>query len=296
MLLPGRRFYICVLAGLLPLVGTTPTAVAAQSPAGSASGAASVQGTNDVELALGNGLVGALYAGVAQKVAGGSFRQGFLKGFAGGLVHYLGKRVSVSSMPGRQLAGRVVAGTGAAIVVGAAERAAFLDQLFIPLGPFGVEFRTKDGRRGVVPSVDLYDLVVLVRAYSDSRYTVNWEETFASGVVVVDGCCRVLDGRSGATAGSIVFVEEGIAQERLHVVDHEVVHVLQRDFINRVWFYPLERRVLAGLLDGFRLPEQIRIGIFYPGLRDLLGLAGVYRNGIPPLETEAEWLEGRRRE
>lgn len=296
MRLLRRRYRASAPSGAVLLVLATAVPIAAQTDSEGLGRGGSLTGTSDITLALGNGLVGALYAGLARRGGGGSFKEGFVRGFAGGIVHYIGKRTSVSGVPARQIAGRVVAGAGAAVVAGAADRQPIREHFFIPLGPFSVEFRRQDGRLRAVPSVDLYDLTVLARAYADDRYVVDWQQTWASGVVVVDGCCGALDGRSGVTDGSIIFVEEGIAQERLRVIDHEFVHVLQRDFINRAWFYPLERRVWSMLFNGRELPAQIRLGVGYPAIRDILGRAGVYRFGIPPLEREAEWLGGRRRQ
>lgn len=252
---------------------------------------------DELTFAVGNALVGGLTAGIARAIDGESFVEGFRRGLAGGALHYAGKRlVLTTGFDGRHLLARQVAAVGTSVVTNAAAGRGALDRLFFPMGPVALELETLGGVRTLRPSVDLYDLVRIGQAAADEDLRLDWEASLLSGAVIFEGCCRVLHDRGvdGVAAGSVVLVEEAAPGMREQILEHEMVHVLQRDLINRAWFYPLERELAGRLLPGLGWLTEVRIGMLYPTMKGWFGDVQPVRSLLSPLEVEAEWIEWRR--
>ena len=250
---------------------------------------------NEVAFTATNALVGGLTAGIGRKLHGGSFLAGFERGLAGGALHYAGKRMLATDFPGHYLVARQVSAVGTSIVVNAAENQGSFDRLFFPIGPLALETESVDGHRSWSPSLDLYDVTRIASAALSPSFQVDWGTTFATGTVVFDGRDRVLrsQGVNGRTGGSVVLLEEAQAAVREQVVQHEMTHVLQRDMINRAWFYPAERRLVEQAMGGRRWPEQLRLGLLYPAFKSTAGQISPLRGMLHSVEAESEWMEGR---
>ncbi len=82
----------------------------------------------------GNAVLSGVTAGVVQKLRGGSFRDGFVRGLTGGGVIYLGKRVAAERFSGAGLLGREVASLGTSMVRNASEGYGLLDDVVLPVG------------------------------------------------------------------------------------------------------------------------------------------------------------------
>lgn len=252
---------------------------------------------NEFSLAASNALVGGVAAGAARALGGGSFMDGFRRGAGGGALHWLGKRMVVAGFDGRHIVGRQVAALGTSVIANASSGRTSFERLFFPVGPVALEIDSRDGRRTFKPSVSVYDLVRIGHAAVHDDLALDWKTSLTTGTTVFQGYRRVLHSRGidGSAAGSVVHVEEAQPYMREQIIDHEMVHVLQRDLIARAWFYPLERRIIERALGGHPWPAQVRIGVLYPTVKSLFG-------GLPPMsgfvgavEAEAEWLEWRGR-
>ncbi|MFQ5524460.1 MAG: hypothetical protein ACE5F5_12960 [Acidimicrobiia bacterium] len=261
------------------VIAVVPTALAAQS--------------RDLIQLTTNSLLGGIAAGLAQTLRGASFTDGFKRGALGGGVHYAGKRLMSADVSGALFAGRQVSSIGASIVLNAAHGWASLDRVVFPLGPFALELDRGDNQLSLTPSVSVYDILRIAQGVVRSDRRLDWSETFQTGTVVFGSRGNELfaEGMNGATDGSIIELDDGLPPDvRLQVLLHEMVHVAQRDFLNRVWFVPLEDALIRRVADK---PSAIRLEVLYPTFRKSLSLLGIFETGLPLLESEAEWIEKR---
>jgi hypothetical protein len=284
-------------AVFLALLGSRPAALAGQRDANHEPTTFSAW-TGDWSLAAANGLIAGLTAGVIQEARGGSFRDGFVRGAVGGLVIYSGKRIAGLDFFGDRLLARQVGAVGTALTNNAAAGRSSLERLFFPSGPISIELSGRGGVRQVSWAIDVYDVFRILQASADDRFRLDVGESLRSGALVFDACCGALLSRriDGATDGSVIYLEEQQVRVRARILDHEMVHVIQRDFINRAWFNPLERKLGRAFLGSHMWPDWVRVSVLYPSVRSSLAAVGLFENGIGFLETEAEWVEWSGRE
>lgn len=247
----------------------------------------------DLLLITGNGLLAGITAGVAQSLRGGSFVDGFKEGAMGGSVHYAGKRIMSVDVAGALFVGRQLSALGASMALNATRGSGRWDRVLLPFGPVALELRRREDGLAVSPSVSIYDLVKVAEGIANRDRRLDWGETLSTGTVVFGSRENELfaAGLNGATDGSVVHLDDGLAPgERRQVLVHEMVHVAQRDFMNRALFVPLEDRLVSRFTEK---PRAIRLELLYPGVRKGLAAIGVFETEVPPLETEAEWIERR---
>lgn len=249
--------------------------------------------SRDLGYLTANGLLGGVAAGLAQGLRGGSFADGFKRGVVGGAIHYAGKRLMSADVPAALFLGRQVSAVGGSIVLNAGEGRGSLERVLFPLGPFALDLHQVEGRLSLTPSVSLYDVVKVVQGIANSDRRLDWGETLRAGTIVFGSRGNKLfaEGLNGATDGSVIELDDGLPPDaRARVLRHEMVHVAQRGFLNRVWFVPLEDALFRRLADK---PSAIRLEFLYPMLRQGLAALDIYESEVPLLESEAEWIEGR---
>lgn len=217
-----------------------------------------------------------------------------VKGALGGGVSYLGKRVAVESWTAAPLVGRVIHAAGASLVAQAAVPTGnLLDSLQFLIGPVSLHL-SLDRRPGI--SVNAREVLVLASAFAmndlhfDREYSlkaltpvfrtrhtrIRSGDRFTSGTTV--GHAIVLDG---------LFVDQGDA-----AFPHEVVHLLQFDFLLVAWDQPLERALRSRVPGTGWVPRWLHVGAMVPGLWMIddevnNGRGYMYRL----LQAEAAWLE-----
>lgn len=240
-----------------------------------------------------NVLVGGLTAGIRQWRGEGSFREGFLRGAAGGMATYAGKRLVVEDFPAAGFAGRGVAAVGASMTRNASEGRSTFDRLIVPVGPFRLHWERGEGT--LRTSLDLLGTATLIGMHLSSLdASLDLRRTFRAGAPVF--LARNHSGQSwhGRQLGGSVVLRDAAAGaypsgfwER--VMAHEQVHVLQYDQAYILWGEPLEK----GLLGRLGVPEgvtrRVDLSLFvlgYAGLRLLVSDAS------DPWEVEADILSG----
>lgn len=215
----------------------------------------------DLTLLSANGLLGGITAGARQALAGGSFQDGFTRGFLGGGVVYAGKRLAAARFPGAGLVGREAAAVGGSIVANAAEGRPSLSRLVIPVGPVHLHVE-QEGRLRVQPRLDLTALLWTGYALTLPELELDPALSLSSGAVVFRAPDRVLVAGDSAHAGGrtfpgVVLVSDLPGIDLPEALAHERVHVLQYDQIFLAWTLPLERRLLKGLPGGERLAPYV---------------------------------------
>jgi len=184
-----------------------------------------------------NAVVGGLTAGIGQKLQGGSFEDGFTRGFLGGTVVYAGKRVAAEDFPGSGLLGRGVAGVGASVVRNALDGRPSLDRMILPLGPARIHVQ-----RGVVPAtrikLDLNTLVMTGVALAKDGLEFDAAASLSAGAPVFNAPGRLIGTSQDTLRASGKVVENVILlsdlpwrtrREAREIFAHERVHVIQRE-------------------------------------------------------------------
>jgi hypothetical protein len=187
-----------------------------------------------------NAVLGGLTAGVRRHSDGGSFGDGFTRGFLGGTVVYTAKRVAVEDVPGAGLAGRAIGGLGGSMIRNASENRPLLDYLVVPVGPVRLHFDRSPGATAPLTrvKVDLNNVVMM--AYAASRRELDFDPgaSLSAGAAVFNAEGLMFGEEadstwaSGTVAESVIFLSDlswRTPAENREVFAHERVHVLQRD-------------------------------------------------------------------
>ncbi|HEY0155354.1 MAG TPA: hypothetical protein VGB92_25290 [Longimicrobium sp.] len=201
-----------------------------------------------------NVLVGAVSAGAVQKARGGSFRDGFARGAAGGAGVYAGKRIAAERWAGAGLVGRQVASVGSSVVWNAGHGRRSFDEVALPLGPVRFYVRPLGGGPRVRARVDALALASTVYAVSRPELEWNPGRSLSAGSMVFDAPSHEMfvdGGPVGGLAypGTIFLGVTGFADpgETVATFAHERVHNLQADQLYFAAGRPLQEWVAEHL-------------------------------------------------
>jgi hypothetical protein len=271
---PSRR----LLAALGPLVLFCPPSLAAQ-----AGDDAPAAWTEDVAILGTNVAMGGLTAAVTAWIRGEDPTRAFLRGAAGGGLVFAGKRLVSEDFDGAGFLGREVGAVGSSVVANAGLGRGWLEEVWLPLGPLWIQANWHTPERF---RLNVWTLGSLAWALGRPELELDWGETLSNGTFVLRSPRHGLrsddEPASGITLGGNVLIGRLPASEHEEVRAHELVHVIQQDFVVRAWSRPLESRGWRELL-GRDLPIDLAIVpvlLFPPFLSDLM-------------EAEADVLESR---
>jgi len=201
-----------------------------------------------------NAVLGALSGGIMQELRGGSFRRGFVRGFAGGTVIYVGKRLAVERFDYSGLIGRQVGAVGGSMVRNAGEGRGVLERLYLPLGVARLEVYTSTGHLQLTP--DLTAIGWTVWAVTQAELTLDRAASFSAGTPVFRTDNQVLIAHgdtthsSGITNSGVIYIVGipalGPVVSRKQL-EHERVHVLQEDQLFLTITDPVEESLLRQL-------------------------------------------------
>jgi hypothetical protein len=251
------------------------------------------------ELAVlgGNALLGGVSAGVLHRLAGGSFRDAFLKGLAGGAVVYGGKRVAAERFGGAGLVGRQVAAVGSSMVRNAGEGRGTLELVALPVGPAWIYLQSATPQVRV--RADIVAAGWLLYAVSEPELRFDAGMSISAGVPVFMADDRII------VAGGDTLHASGIAETGLvmlsnvpaygreyarEVFAHERVHVLQLDQLFRTVTGPATDRAIAGVPPLRRAAPYVDLNLARPFMSALHSLFPRFIDR--PWETEAVFLTG----
>ncbi|HEX8361384.1 MAG TPA: hypothetical protein VF613_14820 [Longimicrobium sp.] len=246
----------------------------------------------DFTVVSANVLFGGLSAGAVQKARGGSFRDGFARGAAGGLGVYAGKRIAVGRWEGAGLVGRQVASVGSSVVWNAGQGRPSLEEVALPLGPVRFYVRPRGGGPRVRARVDALSLAATL--YAVARPELEWDarRSLSSGAAVFQAPDHGLSlGGEGAAAlaypGNVYLgATRGQDAEYLaHSFAHERVHNLQADQIYFALGRPLQEATLNRLPGGRVLGRWVDFDLSMLGIA--ARAAAIDEHGGRPWEMEA---------
>ncbi len=309
----GRAVAGALLSAVLGLVLVPPSA-GAQQPSSFVPDTGAVVATaphwvGEFAILSGNALLSGVTAGVTQKLRGGSFREGFLRGLLGGGVIYLGKRVAAEHFSGSGLVGREVASVGTSMVRNAGEGVGVLDNVVLPLGIVRL-YRERAGsgpgdaaaqwpRHRVRVRLDAFATGWLLYAATQPQLHFDAGTSLSMGAPVFKTDNKVMASselRSGGFAKDGVILLSDVpfwgpvfAQRSLH---HEMEHVIQDDQLFGTWIRPAQATLFRRLPGGRVFDGWVDLD-FSNELLDLLSNA-VPQHDVRPWELEAVYLSVRR--
>lgn len=204
--------------------------------------------------ALGGGLTAAATAWIGGRPVG----QGFLEGMLGGLLAYAGKKVAAGRSTAAGLVGRQIGALGGNFVVNAGRDANLLADLWLPAGPVWV--RVSGGTSAPRARLDLPGAVLGLIMWTRPGYDLDPVASLRNGTLLFQsqkcGVDIFGDGVSGFAVAGVVAVSEQCGPAR--VVTHEMIHILQQDFLLLTVSRPVERWAITSALDG-EMPFDIGI-------------------------------------
>ena len=289
----GARAALLGLAAL----AIAPAAAAAQCSTGTTSGDVicvfeSPRWAGELASLSANGILGGLTAGVAQRLKGESFADGFVRGFLGGGFSWAGKRIAAERFDGAGLIGRELAAAGASVVRNAGAGRPLLERLTLPAGPLWLEVGT-GGAKGLRARVDPASAAWLIYGVVERELDLDAGASLSSGTFVfrTRGKLFDVDGEAhaaGLTSAGIIYLADVPAYGESfarRAIAHERIHVLQEDQLAILWTDPALAWAAgragvpasAGRLLAWNLSTEL--------LRLLGGLVPEHRNR--PWEAEA---------
>jgi hypothetical protein len=246
--------------------------------------------------AAANVLLGGLTSGLWRSANGGSFREGFVRGAAGGGLVYAGKRVAVERFPAAGVLGRELAAVGSSIVRNAADGRPALERVVLPFGPVRFYVATGGEEVRAHARVDVAGVVAAARFALGDDTRIDWGESLSAAAPVFRrrGTRTELGWDGGHAAGAVVVRDhpygqpEGMSEAyRAKTTAHERVHVIQYDQQFLFWTAPAEDALLDGSALGRALHRHVDLGLNAP-------VVGVLNLVVPydwrPWEREAYLL------
>lgn len=245
-----------------------------------------------------NALLGGGIGGTVRALRGGSFREGFVAGAAGGALVYAGKRIAVERWYGAGLAGRQVAAVGTSIIRNTADGRAPLERLMVPLWVARL-YVTTSPRLSVQPRLDLAGTLSTAYQAFDRRSEFDLDRSLSAGAPVFRVYDADLEWVAFQRVGVVLLrysrsyqgLEEQLPEEMSAPMEqsaaHERVHVAQLDQAFLLLAAPVEDWLLERSRTTAWLHRWVDVGaataVLY--LPDLL---------IPydrrPWEREADFL------
>jgi hypothetical protein len=245
-----------------------------------------------------NVLVSAVSAGTVQKARGGSFRDGFARGAAGGVGVYAGKRIVAERWAGAGLLGRQVASVGSSVVWNAGRGRASLDEVALPFGPVRVYVRPRGGGPRVRARLDAVAAGAMLYGAARPELKLDAARSLSSGTAVFSAERHYFrnqgsTGSTGIAYHGTVYLSEipDISPEDVRATfAHERIHVLQGDALFLSLGLPAQEWLAARIPGGRWVSRWLDVDVAAP-LTTALGLTIPYDER--PWEMEASYMEER---
>ncbi|HSJ10974.1 MAG TPA: hypothetical protein VK928_13710 [Longimicrobiales bacterium] len=223
--------------------------------------------TGEVAVLGANALLGGVSAGINQKIRGGSFRDAFLGGLAGGAFVYGGKRIAAERFGGAGLVGREVAALGGSMVRNAGDGIGLFDRVVLPLGVARLYVERGGSMR---LRADLVTIGWLAYALTEDELEFDPGMSLSSGAFAFRTNERLIGTAadsvhaSGITEPGIMFLADVAAYGREYerrTFEHERIHILQLDQIFLTITNPVEDAALKRVPYLSRLEPYVDINL-----------------------------------
>ncbi len=209
-----------------------------------------------------NMLIGGLTAGLSRAFAKKPFIVPIIRGSLGGGVVFAGKSVVGQNNDLTALIGRGVGAVGASEVRSAAVGKPVLHEIILPVGPVHVYV----DRKTLAPRVKLDLSTALASGYLALRpgATFQPKRSMVRGVMVFENPDGSTHFQSAGAVSIRDFNSPNWERETSRVMGHELVHVIQSDFLAIAFSQPFEAWLLAHVRGGRTLHKYVDIGIMNP--------------------------------
>jgi len=249
----------------------------------------------DLTIVAGNVLLGAATAGIGRALKGTGVRRAIAKGALGGLTVYAGKVLVSRNSRFTNYFGRTLASAGGSAVLDAAAGRSLFTVVTLPYGPIRVHVK-KSGRYHAHVKLDLWTSIVMIEGFRKKAQALDVETSLFAGVPVFEIDSMKPTGVVGGShlAGVITFrtataEDHASDSERRKIIGHELVHVVQSDFLFNSYAMPLEAELLKRVPLGRQLHRVVDFGIHVPIWSGINSLVPYRRR---PWEREARTLSG----
>jgi hypothetical protein len=257
---------------LIPLVRWSLLVASALPAVSAAQSHSRPEPYRDVAVVGGNALLGSLtvIAGHAIRGRKPSLSR-IAQGAAAGVGVLAGKRIVADNRWYTNFIGREVAAVASSSVLNLARGKGFADRVLLPWGPVRLHVE-RVPRTKIRLKLDLASTGVLMAGVIDKDLEVDMQKTFLYGTPVLRN--RGMKGdftAAGSHAAGVVSyrgtTRNGTAASGSTVravLGHELVHVIQSDFIFNAWAEPLESYALGGTAIGRTINRYVDLGINVP--------------------------------
>lgn len=246
----------------------------------------------------GNAVLSGVTAGVVQKIRGGSFRDGFMRGLAGGAVVYAGKRLVAERWDGAGLLGREVAAVGTSMVRNAGDGVPLFQRFALPLGIVRV-YVDRASARPVQVHLDAWAAAWTAYGISESQLDFDAHRSLSFGTPVFRTNNKVMSTgdikAGGYSKAGVVLLSDVPAWGPVYAeraIHHEMEHVLQEDQIQATWLRPAQEALLPRLPGGRLFDRWIDVNLSTEVLDGFSNL--IHEHDVRPWELEADYLAKRR--
>ncbi len=215
-----------------------------------------------------NAAIGGLTAGTWQALAGKSFWRGFVRGAAGGVAVFAGKRIIAEGSPVAWWAGRQLAAIGSSEIANAAEGRVPFQKITLPIGPVRLHLNP---RAKLVPSasLDLTSTVaaIIVGTRSGNRFAI--QESLATGSIVF--LAPEVSNAIGGNVASVMTVSELAPdgdfpplENKRDIMSHELIHSAQYDFVLTAWGDAAQAAIVRKLHLSGRITRYVDFNVLLP--------------------------------
>lgn len=272
-LMSGRLRLLVGLIGLAAVQVATPADAVGQVPGVASLPTIGPLETEDsapgpLKIAGANAALSGVVAGTLQRVRGGSFLDGFVRGAAGGVLTFGGKQLVTADVAGAGFLGRQVAAVGTSVVQNAGEGIGSFDELVLPVWFVHIH-RSANSEVPVRLRLDLVTTGLFVHGLFESSWRVDWSRSLSSGAPVFRASAYDPDRDrwvGNARAGVVIVRERDqrmIRSRRLEqaVFAHEFVHMVQHDQFAIGMGHTLQRGLLSRTRGGSWIDQRFDLGL-----------------------------------
>ena len=227
---------------------------------------------NAAAVVAGNAALGSLTVALGHVFR--SKRPSFAKlaqGAVGGATVFAGKAIAADRHWYTGVAGRQVASFGGSAIQNVAAGRGYADRVLLPWGPIRFHVETR-GRVKVHPKFDVAGVVATVMGITGDDLEIDVERSLKYGTVVLRNVGMSGDATAvGSHIGGVIkyrrLTVESTAASRESVdavIAHELVHVIQSDFLFNAWAGPVESYALGKSTVGKTINRYVDLGLHVP--------------------------------
>lgn len=239
---------------------------------------------NRVAVCAGNGAAALVTSSLTALVKRSSLRKAMVAGLVGGSLMCAGKVVLSTGASGTSFWARQLNAAGSGITASGGNWEDLSEHLWFPVGPFAIS-------SSLTVRVDLSSAAVLVYGVARRDLKLDYRSSLGTGAAVFRHTAALeLAGRKveGLESHGVIFIAELEPRHFKRTLAHELVHVLQSDFLKIAVAFPIERSIRSELNLSH---SRIEIGFTGVALQEFTDLLGGGAGLITRIrETEARAL------